>query len=109
MKQLKVSAAYWNSLNAVSQKALSDLAYKYGVQYAKRIISLANKHFPTFSDIAPLAHYKPEIPSYLTNGVFIVIDGNGLILGIIQKGAGIGITERVKRRENGEYHEIWHN
>ena len=109
MKQLKVSAAYWNSLNTAAQKALSDLAYKYGLQYAKRVISLASKYFPAFSDIAPLAYYKPEISAYLTNGVFIAIDCNGAILGTIQKGAGIGITERVKRHEGGEYREIWHN
>lgn len=109
MKQLKVSAAYWNGLNAAAQKALSDLGYKYGLQYAKRIISLASKHFPAFADIAPLAYYKPEIPAYLTAGVFIAIDDKGAILGTIQKGAGIGITERVKLHQGGEYREIWHN
>ena len=109
MKQLKVSAAYWNGLNAAAQKALGDLAYKYGLQYAKRVITLASKYFPAFADIAPLAYYKPEIPTYLTNGVFIAIDSKGAILGTIQKGAGIGITERVKRHEGGEYREIWHN
>lgn len=109
MKQLKVSAAYWNGLNAAAQKALSDLGYKYGLQYAKRIISLASKHFPAFADLAPLAYYKPELPAYLTGGVFIAIDGKGAILGTIQKGAGLGITERVKCHERGEYREIWHN
>lgn len=108
MKQIKVNATYWNSLTEAAQKALSDLAYKYGLQYAKRVITLASKHFPTFSDIAPLAYYRPEIPAYLTNGVFIAID-NGAILGTIQKGAGIGITERVKKHNNGNYIEIWHN
>ena len=109
MQTIKVSAAYWNRLNTAAQKALSDLAYKYGLQYAKRVISLASKYFPAFSDIAPLAYYRPEIPTYLTNGVFIAIDDKGTILGSIQKGAGIGITERVKRHEGGEYREIWHN
>lgn len=109
MKQLKVSAAYWNGLNAAAQKALSDLGYKYGLQYAKRIISLASKYFPAFADLAPLTYYKPELSAYLTGGVFIAIDEKGAILGTIQKGAGIGITERVKRHERGEYREIWHN
>ena len=107
MKQIKVSAAYWNSLNAAAQKALSDLVYKYGLQYAKRVISLASKYFPSFADLAPLAYYKPELPDYLTGGVFIAIDADGTILGAIQKGAGI--TERVKRHDGGEYREIWHN
>ena len=109
IKQLKVSAAYWASLNAAGHKALGDLAYKYGVQYSTRIITLVSKYFPAFADIAPLAYYKPEIPAYLTNGVFITIDGTGAILGMVQKGYGIGITERVKRHENGDYCEIWHN
>jgi hypothetical protein len=109
MAQIKVSAKYWNSLNAAQQTALSDLAYKYGLQYAKRIISLISKHFPTFATIAPLSYYKPEIPDYLTNGVFIAMDGNGAILGTAQKSYGIGITERVKRHENGSYTEVWHN
>lgn len=78
MKQLKVSANYWNSLTTAAQSALSDLAYKYGLQYAKRVITLASKHFPTFSDIAPLAYYRPEIPAYLTNGVFIATDGGNV-------------------------------
>lgn len=108
-KQIKVSAAYWNSLNTAAQKALSDLAYKYGLQYTKRVITLANKYFPSFADLAPLSYYKPELPDYLTMGVFIAIDADGAILGAIQKGAGIGITERVKRHEGGEYREIWHN
>lgn len=109
MKQLKVSAAYWNDLNAAAQKALGELAHKCGLQYAKRVITLANKYFPAFADIAPLAYYKPETPAYLTNGVFIAIDGKGAILGTIQKGVGIGITERVKRYDGGNYREIWHN
>lgn len=108
MQTIKVSANYWNSLTTAAQTALSDLAYKYGLQYAKRIITIANKHFPTFTDIAPLAYYSPEIPAYLTNGVFVAID-NGAMLGIIQKGAGIGITERVKKHDKGNFLEIWHN
>lgn len=109
MKQIKVSAKYWNSLNTAQQNALSDLAYKYGLQYAKRIISLISKHFPTFATIAPLSYYRPEMPGYLTNGVFIAIDDNNAILGTAQKSYGNGITERVKRHENGTYTEVWHN
>lgn len=108
MRKLKVSAAYWDSLNAAGQKALCDLAYKYGVQYTKRIITLANKYFPAFTDIAPLSYYKPELPPLFTSGVFIVaVDGE--VLGTISKISGIGITERVRRRENGKYTEIWNN
>ncbi len=108
MRQLKVSAAYWDSLNAAGQKVLCDLAYKYGVQYTKRIITLANKYFPAFTDIAPLAYYKPDLPLIFTNGVFIAIR-DGEIMGTIHKISGIGITERVSRRENGKYVEIWNN
>lgn len=108
MKQLKVSASYWNSLNDAGQKALSDLAYKYGVRYSKRIITLANKYFAEFTDIAPLSYYKPESHSMFTHGVFLAIKDHA-ILGIIQKTEGYGITERVKRRENGTYTEIWNN
>lgn len=108
MRQLKVSAAYWDSLNHAGKKALSDLAYKYGIQYSKRIITLANKHFPTFTDIAPLAYYKPELPIIYTSGVFVAIRENE-ILGTISKTSGYGITERVSRHENGKYTEIWNN
>lgn len=114
MALLKVSAKYWNGLNTASQAALSDLAYKYGLQYAKRVVTLANKHFPTFAAIAPLSHYRPELDPIFTNGVFMCIDANNTVLGTIYKGSGIGITERVKHREiaaNGEigYTEVWHN
>lgn len=110
MKELKVSAAYWNGLNTAAKNALSDLAYKYGVQYAKRVITLASKHFPTFETLAPLSYYRPNLPEVLTYGVFIAIDGRGAILGTVQKSYGVGITERVKRHEtNGKYTEIWNN
>lgn len=109
MKLLKVSAKYWQQLSEPGRRALSDLAYKYGVRYSKRVITLASKHFPTFADITPLSYYKPNLPTYLTAGVFIIIDASGEILGSILKNECIGVSEHVSQKIGAEYREIWHN
>lgn len=109
MKELKVSAKYWQNLNEPGRRALSDLAYKYGVRYSKRVITLALKYFPTFTDIAPLSYYKPNLPTYFTAGVFLIIDENSEILGTIHKRECIGVSERVNQKIGTEYREIWHN
>lgn len=110
MKQLKVSASYWNGLSAKEQTIFADLANRNSsVQYAKRIIALARKHFPNFGDIAPLTHYVSEAEKMFAYGVYVVFGTDNKKVGTIYKGYGIGITERVKRCVGNDFKEVWHN
>lgn len=110
MKQLKVSASYWNSLNAKEQTIFADLAYRNNnVQCAKRILALARKHFPSFGDIAPLTHYVSESDKIFAYGVYVVFGADNKKVGTIYKGQGIGITERVSRSVGNDFVEVWHN
>lgn len=110
MRQLKVSASYWNGLSANEQMIFADLANRNGsVQYAKRILALAQKHFSNFGDIAPLTHYVADELKMFASGVFVVFDTNKKKVGTIYKGYGFGVTERVSRYIDNHLQEVWHN
>lgn len=110
MKQIKVAASYWEKLSDKERRVFEELACKYevGIQYTKRILKLAKKYFPEYTQIIPSCVLNPSFPIYLTGGVSKVFGEDGR-LGSITKSAGIGVTERIKKYENDKYIEIWHN
>ena len=110
MKQIKVSASYWKKLSDKERRIFCELTSVYGacIQDTKRILTLTKKYFPAFTEILPSRILNPDLPIYLTGGLYVIKGSEGK-LGMISKKCGIGITERVKKYENDNYIEIWHN
>ena len=108
MKQLKVSASYWNGLSAKEQMVFTIVANKEDIPYAKRIITLARKYFPNYEKIVPLDRYVDDERKAVLSRVWVVVY-DGEKMGTIWKTRGIGMTEKVSRFDGNKMCTIWHN
>lgn len=103
----RISATYWNSLNETERLFMQSNANSHGVQYCKRIISLA-KNFPECDDIVNFSHYVKDQTAPLYVNVWIVFR-EGQIMGLIHKTDTIGVSERIEVNTPNGYTSVWHN
>jgi hypothetical protein len=103
----KISKKYWDSLNEKQKEFLSIYAHSRGVQYCKRILTLA-KVFKNWDNLVCADAYLEGIYKIYARNSWIIFNENKMI-GLISKTEGYGITERVCKKEPSDFVEIWNN
>lgn len=107
MSKFKISADYWESLNEPERLFIQSNVHSHGVQYCKRIITLA-RNFPKWDDIVNFSHYIKDKTASLYVNVWIVFN-DGKIIGTIHKTDNIGVSERIEIKTPNGYIPVWHN
>lgn len=109
MKEVfKISSNYWNKLQPKEKFFLQVYACKFGVRYCKRIISLS-RYLPEWDDITNYNEietnesYKLILPDYW------VVTRNNKVVGMIYKGSGGEISEKIDLKRGDNWVNLWNN
>ena len=106
MANFRISASYWNGLQDWQREFIQMYVGSHGVQYCKRILTMAGK-FSGVSLIVNASAYCEKGAKMAVNN-WLIFAGDKLV-GMVAKYDSIGISERIYKKDSNGFTEVWNN
>lgn len=106
MSTFKISANYWNKLNSIEQTFFQHNINDFTISELKAVISTLKKLKIEYNDIVNASHYTKSV--FSQNNWLIFKDGKPIYM-LYCNTSNIGIKQRLSRKTENGYIEIWND